>query len=160
MLLDLFLKHFGFLEHERRAVDTRDVFGGGEVVEVFGEGGELGFGELFFVFLGLDRLGLAELVEGLLELQVFHFQRSELLLSLIEVVQIFPHKEPPEYFLNNSGLMRKITQILLIKILELLFLELFPSIVRPKLGLDLDGGSFLAFELFSFEVHFEFGLNF
>ncbi len=56
--------------------------------------------------------------------------------------------------------MGKITQILLVEILELLFLELLACVMRSKLGLDFNGGSFLAFELFSFKIHFEFGLNF
>ena len=75
-------------------------------------------------------------------------------------MEVFSDKEAPEYFLNDCCLMGKITQILLIKIFELLFFKLLPRIVCSELGLNLDGGGFLAFELFSFEVHFEFGLDF
>lgn len=105
-------------------------------------------------------MSFAEFVEGLLELQIFPFQGSEFFFSLIEVMEVFSDKEAPEYFLNDSCLMGKITQIFLIEIFELLFFELLPGIVCSELGLDFDGGGFLAFELFSFEVHFEFGLDF
>ncbi len=75
-------------------------------------------------------------------------------------MEVFSYKEASEDFLYDGGLMGKITKIFFIKIFKLLFFELFAGIVCSELGLYFDDGGFFALELFSLEIHFEFGLDF
>ena len=75
-------------------------------------------------------------------------------------MKVFTHEKASEDFLNDGGLMSKITQVFIIEVFDLLFFELFSGVMSSELGLYFDCCGFFALKLLSFEVHFEFGLNF
>ena len=75
-------------------------------------------------------------------------------------MDVFPHKEPPKYFLNHDGLLGKVGQVLLIGVLHFSNFKLTFGMEHSKGSLNSNGGSLLPQEFFALGKHAELGLYF